>query len=251
MPQNLRVHLLPSLVSPQELAGHTAVVIDVLRATTTIVHALGAGAREVIPCVEVEQAHELATRTPGRVLLGGERLGLPIDGFDLGNSPAEYTPETVAGRTVVMTTTNGTRAIARCREAGSVFIGAFVNFSALCREVKEAAHLDLICAGTRGQITREDALLAGAVVDRLTNDGGAKSAPRQCNDQAIIARDAWQSLGLDLADGFRLNETLRHTNGGRNLRALGQDHDIALAAQWDQFDFLPAWQRRTGAIRVP
>lgn len=96
--------------------------------TTTIAYALAAGAVEILPCAEVEAAQKLAaTLPPGRALLGGERLGLPIKGFDLGNSPSGYTRERVAGRTVVFTTTNGTRALERCRLAQRVLPGAFVN----------------------------------------------------------------------------------------------------------------------------
>src|SRR5262249_5944787 len=147
----LCVHLLPSLTTPADLAGGLAVVIDVLRASTTICHALAAGAKEVIPCLEVEEARERANRyVPGDAVLGGERGGLRIEGFDLGNSPREYTPTTVGGRTVLFTTTNGTRAMRQCTEAARVVIGAFVNLSPVCREVERAlmagrdAHL--LCA---------------------------------------------------------------------------------------------------------
>ena len=101
------------------------------------------------------------------IILGGERGGLPIPGFDLGNSPAEYTRERVAGKTVVFTTTNGTRAMQRCKQASRVLLGAFVNFSAVCRELGGVEQVVLVCAGTDGHVTREDTLFAGAVVDDL------------------------------------------------------------------------------------
>jgi hypothetical protein len=126
------VYLLPTLVErPQELAGKAVVVIDVLRATTTIIHALAAGAAEVTVCQEVDEALRLAASRPQRAVLGGERGGLPIAGFDLGNSPTAYSRERVAGREVIFTTTNGTRAMARCSAARRILIGAFVNFSAM------------------------------------------------------------------------------------------------------------------------
>src|SRR5919201_7009620 len=91
--KDVQVHLLPQLIPPGRLAGGVAVVVDVLRATTTIVHALAAGCVAVRPCATVEEARALADRLPaGKVLLGGERQGLPLQGFDLGNSPREYTP---------------------------------------------------------------------------------------------------------------------------------------------------------------
>src|SRR5258706_13920045 len=136
--RQLDVYLLPALVEPAQLAGKTAVVIDVLRATTTIVHALAAGATQVIPCLEVDEARRIAAELGERAISGGERGGKQIPGFDLGNSPAEYSRERVAGKTVVFTTTNGTRAMLRCKAARRVLLGAFVNFSAVCRELVDS-----------------------------------------------------------------------------------------------------------------
>src|SRR4051812_42560200 len=109
--KRIDVYLLPALVEPEALSGSTVVVIDVLRATTTIVHALAAQAVEVAPFRDVEDARRLANDLGNKAVLGGERGGVPIPGFDLGNSPAEYTSERVAGKTVIFTTTNGTRAL--------------------------------------------------------------------------------------------------------------------------------------------
>src|SRR5712691_9127206 len=116
--RDVQVHLLPTLAPPGRLTGGVAVVVDVLRATTTIIHALAAGCSSVRPCAEVEEARELAgTMRAGRVLLGGERGGAPLPGFDLGNSPAEYTAKVCCGSTLVLTTTNGMRACLRAAEA--------------------------------------------------------------------------------------------------------------------------------------
>ena len=116
--RDVHVHLLPELAPPGRLAGGLALVIDVLRATTTIVHALAAGCTAVRPCVHVEEARQLAGEMrAGRVLLAGERGGVPVPGFDLGNSPHEYTAKLCQGKTVVLTTSNGTRALARAAEA--------------------------------------------------------------------------------------------------------------------------------------
>ncbi|HYW81106.1 MAG TPA: 2-phosphosulfolactate phosphatase, partial [Thermoguttaceae bacterium] len=116
MTPTLNVYALPRLVDPEKLAGGTAVVIDVLRASTTIVHALESGAREIIPCSDVGEARAIASQlSAGEFVLGGEREGLPIDGFDLGNSPSEYLPHRVEDKAVVFTTTNGTRAISQVR----------------------------------------------------------------------------------------------------------------------------------------
>src|SRR5437867_11477008 len=109
--REVQVHLLPELAPPGRFVGGVAVVIDVLRASTTIVHALVAGCTAVRPCAEVEEARELAGQMrAGRVLLGGERGGVPLPGFDLGNSPGEYTGQVCKGKTLVLTKSNGTRA---------------------------------------------------------------------------------------------------------------------------------------------
>ncbi len=168
MARTLNAHFLPALLEPEELTGAAVVVIDVLRASTVIACALAAGAREVIPCLEVEEARKIAAGLPkGEALLGGERHGLPIEGFDFGNSPAEYRPDLVAGRTVVFTTTNGTRAMNACHKASRVLIGAFVNCQAVCAALPPARPIHLLCAGTSGKITREDVLFAGLVAEPL------------------------------------------------------------------------------------
>jgi 2-phosphosulfolactate phosphatase len=262
--RQIDVYLLPALVEPAELAGKVAVVIDVLRATTTIVHALANGANQVIPCLEieeaVEQASSLAQAEQARtlVLRGGERGGRQIPGFDLGNSPAEYSRGVVGGKAVIMTTTNGTRALERCRLARRVLIGAFVNFSAVCRELAGEEQIALVCAGTDGHVTREDALFAGAVVQDLAGgsvarDSVAGGPPRsgglQLNDQALLAADAWQSAVRGLTDR-PLGLLLRGSHGGRNLIEIGQENDIDLAAQIDKFDIVPELDLATHRIRL-
>jgi 2-phosphosulfolactate phosphatase len=250
--RHIDVYLLPVLVEPEQLAGKTVVVVDILRATTTIIHALAAGATQVWPCLEIEEARQIAGRLSGTALLGGERKGGKIPGFDLGNSPLEYTPATVGGKTVVFTTTNGTRALNRCRQARRVLIGAFVNLSAICRELADVDQIVLLCAGTDGSVTREDTLFAGAVVSELASASGGREPPEASrapilNDQAEIARDAWQSAAADFS-ADPLSRTLRATRGGRNLIGIGQENDIDLAAQIDKFDFVPELDLTTWRI---
>ena len=244
-PRKIDVYLLPTLVEPEELAGRTCVVIDVLRATTTIVHALAAGATEVVPCLEVEEARRVAAGVGPTARLGGERAGGKIAGFDLGNSPAEYTPASIRGRTLVFTTTNGTRALARCERSARVLIGAFVNFSAVCGELASADRIALVCGGTDGEVTREDALLAGALATELKRSG-----PAALNDQAEIAADAWQTAVRILTDRH-LGMTLRDSRGGRNLIGIGHENDIDLAAQIDRFDIVPELDLAAWRIRLP
>ena len=128
------VHLLPKLIPHGSLRGGVAVVVDVLRATTVMVQALAAGCEAIIPCGEIDEAKEVAASLPaGTALLVGERQGLPIPGFDLGNSPGDFTSEVCEGKTLVMTTTNGTRAILASLEAERVYIASFGNLRATSR----------------------------------------------------------------------------------------------------------------------
>jgi 2-phosphosulfolactate phosphatase len=253
MSVSLRVHLLPALTSPEELTGRVVVVIDVLRATTTITTALAHGAVQVIPCLEVDEAQLAAQRQQGDVLLGGERLGVKIAGFDLGNSPDEYTRSRVAGKTIVFTTTNGTRAMLFCRGAQRVLLGAFVNFSAVCHELSRVAAespetgIDLLCAGTRGEITREDVLLAGAIVDELSRQF---PIPLEVNDQADLAGDAWRSAVERIRGGRPLAEILQRSCGGRNVLQLGQERDIEIAAAVDTVDVIPLLDPAGWTIRA-
>lgn len=248
--KSLEVHFLPSLTSAEELNGGAVVVIDVLRATTTIIHAVAAGAREVIPCLEIDEAWRAAAGyPPGEALLGGERGGVKIDGFDLGNSPEEYNRATVGGKTVVLTTTNGTRAMMLCRQAKRVLVGAFVNASAVARALLLEERVHLLCAGTDGEITREDVLFAGRVAHHLLSD--LPGYEPQQNDPCRLAHECYQNLlaadGIDLSAGANsrleeiaaLTHELRHSQGGRNLIEVGLEHDIGVAAQVDRFEIVP------------
>ncbi|MEA1950477.1 MAG: 2-phosphosulfolactate phosphatase [Planctomycetota bacterium] len=244
MAQILNVFALPTLAAPDDFIEGTVVVIDVLRASTTIIHAFEAGASEVIPCLEVEEARKTAAVLPkGQAVLGGERGGLKIDGFDLGNSPEDYTPEAVAGKTVVFTTTNGTRAMQRCTKAGRVLIGAFANAEALCRKLAGMEIVHLVCAGTRDQMTNEDILLAGLIVQRLQQRGDMQYT---LNAQAITARETWQAafalphaLGAEPLEPERLAVQLESTIGGQDLIKIGLKRDILVAAHLDQFQYVP------------
>src|SRR5207244_7804509 len=146
------VHLLPALAAPGRLAGGVAVVIDVLRATTTIVHALAAGCKDVRPCADLDEARRLADgMRAGRVILAGERGCEKVPGFDRGNSPREFIPANCKGCTLVLSTTNGTKALLRAAEADRVLVAGFVNFSAVCEQLRfDARPLHIVCSGSDG-----------------------------------------------------------------------------------------------------
>lgn len=246
MKAQLRVHMLPDLVP--DCSGSTVVVIDVLRATTTIAQALTAGALGVVPVLSVEDARDRAGRFDPPALTGGERGGRPIEGFDLGNSPSDYTPDEVSGRWIVFTTTNGTRAIHACRGASDVLLAAFVNLSAVCDALSGRSAIDIVCAGTRKEITREDVLAAGAIVSQMTDHAGGSNELWELNDQAQLARDAWLRHCRHVTGATWLSDLLRASQGGRNLLDIGQDRDVDRAAELDRLEVVPRWDPETNVI---
>ncbi len=254
MRPELNVYALPSLVDSAELAETAAVVIDVLRASTTLIAALEAGAKEIAPCGEIDEARRLAADLPaGEAILGGERNGRAVDGFDLGNSPHEYTSAAVGGRTVVYTTTNGTRALLRCQAAAEVLVAGFVNVSAVCRRLTGRERIAIVCAGTNGEISEDDVLLAGLMVERLHRQGGMT---HRLNAQALTARETWLAafalpitLGSEPLPPARLAAELRTSRGGRGLVPLGLDDDILAAAHVDCYRLVPLLDPRTLRLR--
>ena len=241
MPE-LVIHPLPETVAPADFAGGVVVVIDVLRATTVIVHALAHGARAIVPAASVEEVFAAAKRWPApERLLGGERHGVTIEGFDLDNSPFHYGPKIVAGKTIVFTTTNGTRALRWASLAEKILVGAFVNLSAIVAELRaETRSVHLLCAGTDNRISGEDLLFAGAVADRLHAEFTV-----QCESQ--IFAEFWRQHGQDDTERLR---TMRASAGGRNLVELGFHRDIERASQIDLFDVVPAWDPASGELRL-
>jgi 2-phosphosulfolactate phosphatase len=249
------VHMLPELIPAGVLRGGVAVVVDVLRATTMMVHALAAGCPAVIPCVEVDEARRVAQTFPqGEVLLAGERQGLPIAGFDLGNSPRSCTPEVCRGKTLVMTTTNGTRAILAALEAERVIIGSFPNFAATAQAVHaDQRRIHIVCAGTDGFVSYEDSLLAGALARHFKDMGGTLM-----NDEAEIVSGLWSKIdeAIWFRTGDRVPETtplvryLKRGRGGRRVSELGLDDDIEAAAQLNSFEHHIAVELRRDPLRI-
>lgn len=233
------VHALPETLAGHDLAGSTAVVIDVLRATTTISRALASGARQLYICQQTDDALAKAAGMSPPPLLGGERQGLRIEGFDLGNSPAEYTAEKVAGKDIVFTTTNGTRAMAAARDAEQILLGSFVNLSALLACLAEAnGALHLVCAGTNGEETAEDLLCAGALVEQRQERGDLPA-----NDDACRALELWQSV-----KSGDLCQQLVLSRGGQNLVACGLAADIGLASHLDAWPVVGRYDPACGTV---
>jgi 2-phosphosulfolactate phosphatase len=238
------VHLLPTLIPSGSLHGGVAVVVDVLRATTVMIHALANGCDAVIPCGEIEEARAVAAEVlTSPPILGGERGGLPIPGFDLGNSPDEYDREVCEGKTLVMTTTNGTRAILASLEAERVYIASFSNLKATADELivqflkKDHGHpIHIVCAGTEGFISLEDSLLAGALTTALADwkISAHPEAERLGNDEALIVLSQWLEAERYLKRRS-LWKLLSLGRGGQNVVRIGLEKDIKAAAEINRF----------------
>jgi 2-phosphosulfolactate phosphatase len=244
------VHLLPRLIPQASLRGGVAVVVDVLRATTVMVEALVAGCEAIIPCAEVEEARDIAKALPdGAWLLAGERGGLPIAGFDLGNSPDEFTSEVCQGKTLVMTTTNGTRAILASLEAERVYVASFTNLRATSSELsvqflkKDHRHsVHIICAGTDGHISLEDGLLAGALAAEIVTDTGRSTASLFGNDEAHMVSSQWNDVHRTI-DRHPLASHLSMGRGGKNLSGIGMGGDIEASSQIDSLPVIAMVER--------
>lgn len=226
-------------IDPDQVAGASVVVVvDILRATTTILAALSAGARRIIPLATVEEARALAAELAARnepFLLAGERGGKPLPGFDLGNSPQDFLPDLVGGKTIVFTTTNGTLALKRAAQARELIAGAFGNAEVVWKHVQGAGgELVIGCAGQEGSPAQEDLLFAGWMASQ------AKKCGYVLDRQAEAAREGWESSQADLP------VRLRSVPHGRTLTQLGFASDIGFASQWDTSKGIPRFSPEAG-----
>jgi len=203
---------LPAL-KERDLRDAVCVVFDVLRATSTFVTALYNGAKAIVPVSGISEALAVRQKQPD-VLLGGERDGVIIRAaqtggvdFDLGNSPREYVSEKVRGKTIISTTTNGTRALHACAGARTVLAAAFLNLTATAKFLQplSPARVVLVCAGTRTNTALEDALAAGALCAMLAEDANG----RQLSDSAEIAQRAYAQAKANLPAAVRTSENAR------------------------------------------
>jgi 2-phosphosulfolactate phosphatase len=233
----LDVFFTPKEPAPADLSGRTVVVIDVLRATTTMLAALCNGAREILPVASVEEAVRKKDGLGRRddLLLCGERGSRPIPGFDLGNSPLEFTAEKVRGRTLVMTTTNGTPALLAGAAGMTCYVACLRNAGAAADAVaKISADTVILCAGRHGRYAMEDALCAGLLAHRI----------RRAAD-GVRMNDAGRT-SLLLAKRFHkaIESVLPRTAGGRHLTRAGYAADIRFCAAIDAEAILPRFHER-------
>jgi 2-phosphosulfolactate phosphatase len=226
----VRVHV--AFTPAEAMGAPLGIVVDVLRATSTMTQALASGYRRVLCCAEVDEARALAAQEAPAVT-GGERKAAKIPGFDFGNSPREYVGAPAAP-TLVLSTTNGTKllvaAVERCEH---VLVGSLLNLDALAVEVRAsgAEEVAILCAGVRGELALDDAYCAGRIAQAIGGD------PADSAEAALRVAASFSSAGEGLGSG----------QTARNLRQAGVEEDIAWCARESTIGVVARFTRMVGA----
>lgn len=236
----LNVLLSPQNADEMYFTGKTTIVIDVLRASTTIVNALNNGAKEVIPVGSMEFAMKASGSIfGGQTILGGERNTKKIEGFTLGNSPLEYSNETVSGKSIIFFTTNGSKSIVRAKFSENLFVASFNNLKAIVDKTLELdKDLEILCAGRNGMFCMEDAICAGMICDEII-----KMRPdSEINDAAKAC------LILNEKSGDDLQRSLSECDHGKLLIENGFSKDLEICSILNNISIVPSFI--SGSIKV-
>jgi 2-phosphosulfolactate phosphatase len=239
---HIDIQFLPSSPNPNLLSDRVVVVIDVLRATSVMVHAMFQGALEILPVATIEEAFQIAKAfSRSSILFGGERESKKIPGFDLGNSPKEYVAERVKGKKLILTTTNGTKALHLVSSGKEILLGSFFNIGAVVQRCLEAdRNLLIFPSGDEGNFSLEDSICGGMLIDLITKKGGK---PVSLTDASWSAQILYQRFKDNLVEAFQLS------HHGKELMNGGFEDDLAYCAQIDITPLVPIF--REGVIRVP
>jgi 2-phosphosulfolactate phosphatase len=215
-----------------QLKDRNVVILDVLRSGTSIAVALQSGAKQIIPVNNIESAMRIAGGLSSEVTLrAGERNAKMIEGFQFGNSPREFTPEAVRGKSIIFLTTNGTGAVVKGRHASTLVMGGFVNLSRITDFLAGlGADFVILCAGKENSFSLEDAVCAGRILNRLTKGAGGSF---DLNDSAVAA------MTLDRAHGKAILGMLKASEHGRYLESIGLGEDLEICAAVDSVPVLP------------
>ena len=226
------LHFTPYQLEELALRDRSVVVIDVLRASTSIVTALNNGAKEIIPATTVESAVKISGNLFGDViLLGGERNGKMIEGFSLGNSPFDYSEEKVKGKSIIFSSTNGSQAMVKARYARQMVICGFVNISAVIAFLqKDPNDLVVVCAGNNGMLSMEDSVCAGMLLHRLSEE---KAFDFSFSDGAVAA------MALHKSGGKNIFKMIKSSDHGKYLESIGFGEDLKVCAGVDTIPVLP------------
>ncbi|WP_282039946.1 2-phosphosulfolactate phosphatase [Saccharicrinis aurantiacus] len=226
-------------IFPDKVENKTVVVIDVLRATSVMTTALANGAKQIIPVLHPEDAFEVQKEMgKENVVLGGEREAVPIEGFDFGNSPFSYSPEIIKDKTLVITTTNGTRAIINSKGASKLYVGAFLNDRAIVEAVTGDEEVVLVASGSHDHFTMEDSLCAGKIAYHLQQNGAHLS------DVAIAMATLYEQNKDDI---HALGSKGKHY---KRLTGLGATEDLEYCYKSDVLDVVPVYTKEGTLIKL-
>lgn len=240
MDAKIDLYLSPRDVVDSELKKSAAIVIDVLRASNSIITAVENGCKRVLPVVEIYEAKTLAVRFAGEhAMLCGEREARMIPGFDFGNSPFEYKAERVKNRTLIFCSTNGSNAMVRAAGAARAVVGSFANLAAIVEQFKSENHIAILCAGLRLRMSLEDTACGGAFVDALMR---SRPSAWKLNDAAAAAQALFLHHAKDLAAMARASEH------GTYLAHLGADEDIKFCTQMNHMTTVPVIRTESGRL---
>jgi 2-phosphosulfolactate phosphatase len=215
----------------EDIRDRTVVMIDVLRASSTMVTALHNGARGIIAVEDMDDASKISHNLDAEsFLLSGEKDGIKIEGYNLGNSPLEHIQEMVEDKTIILNTTNGTKAIRRCGLAEKIIVGSFLNLKAIVDHLQQLnEEVVLVCAGWRGRLSLEDILCAGNIIYELT--GG--QLPDEARDGAKVAFGLYEKFGDDIEN------CIKSSNYAVRLRDIVDEEDLSFCCQRSIMQVLP------------
>jgi 2-phosphosulfolactate phosphatase len=226
-------------IKPEKLKNKVVVVIDVLRATSVIVTALNNGCKEVIPVREIEEALEIVKDERGKYILGGERNALKINGFDFSNSPLDYTRENVEGRTLVMSTSNGTRAIKNSEEAEHIFIAAMINGKAVARKLAELnKDVVFVNAGTIGEFSIDDFITSGYIIECLKQLVLASNK----KDDDLILTDIVITSHYVYKNNEDIFSFVKYATHYNKIKELGLEEDLKYCLTKDTVEVVPEYK---------
>jgi 2-phosphosulfolactate phosphatase len=223
--KNIDVCLTPALLDLCEVEKKIVVVVDILRATSCMTTAIAHGVKSIIPVASLEECCNLKKKG---YIAAAEREGKMAEGFDLGNSPFSYMDKSLVGKTIAMTTTNGTLAITKSKNAEEIIVGSFLNISSVIRYLeKQPNDVLILCAGWKGSVNLEDTLFAGAVIEGMSNNFFADY------DAAITARTLYKAAKKSLSS------FISNSSHARRLRNLNITKDIDFCLQSDVYNVIP------------
>jgi len=231
----INVFLSPVIVDELYFTGRTTIVIDVLRATSTIATAINNGAKEIVPVASVEFAVKVSGGMfGGQTLLGGERNTKKIEGFALGNSPFEYSKEAIEGKSIVFFTTNGTKAIAKAKYSENLYTCSFLNISAVTKHIVSFNNdIEIICAGRNNLFSIEDSVCAGMLLSNLKEH----YKNLEINDSGNAVLILYEKFGKNIL------QMIQQSDHGKILLENGFNTDLEYCSTIDMFDVIPSYSK--------